>query len=56
MRFLIAGGSGLIGRRLCQAWVTEGHHVTVLTRNPDRARRRLPVGVTLVAWNPGRTA
>ena len=56
MRFLIAGGSALIGRRLCHAWVTEGHHVTVLTRNPDRARRRLPVGVTLVAWNPGRTA
>jgi uncharacterized protein (TIGR01777 family) len=34
MRILITGGTGLIGRRLCQVLLAEGHELTVYSRNP----------------------
>jgi len=52
MRIAIAGGSGLIGRRLSASLIADGHVVRVLTRNVDRARRRLPPTVEAVAWDP----
>lgn len=50
MRIIITGGTGLIGRPLSAALVTEGHDVTVLTRNPDKVKD-MPGGVKLVAWD-----
>ncbi len=50
MRILIAGGSGFIGRAMTHAW-TDHHTVRVLTRNPERARKRLPEGVEPIAWD-----
>ena len=44
MRVVVAGGSGLIGRALVGSLLADGHEVTVLTRDPDRARKRLPAG------------
>ncbi len=38
MRVLVTGGTGFIGRRLVAALVGAGHHVTVLTRDPRKAR------------------
>jgi uncharacterized protein (TIGR01777 family) len=38
-RFLIAGGTGFLGRRLSQYLVDAGHRVTVLTRTPSRSAR-----------------
>ena len=35
MRILITGGTGLIGRHLCKALLTEGHQLTVLSRQPE---------------------
>ena len=35
MRILITGGTGLIGRHLCKALLSEGHHLTVLSRHPE---------------------
>jgi uncharacterized protein (TIGR01777 family) len=53
MNVMITGGSGLIGRALTHALVTDGHKVWTLTRDPDRIV--VPLGVTAVAWD-ARTA
>lgn len=34
MRILLTGGTGLIGQALCHRWTTEGHMVTVWSRQP----------------------
>jgi uncharacterized protein len=52
MRILLTGGTGFIGRALASALVTQGHAVTVLTRDPARAARVLPPGVPAIAM-PG---
>jgi len=31
--YLVTGGSGFIGRKLCQRLIDQGHNVTILTRN-----------------------
>lgn len=49
MRFVISGGTGLIGRQLVDRWGQDGHELIVLTRNP--ADREAPRGVRLVQWD-----
>jgi len=44
MRVLITGGSGFVGRRLCQALARQGHELQVVSRSPASARERLPNG------------
>lgn len=51
MNILITGGTGLVGRALCAALLEDGHHVSVLTRNLDKARNALPSGVLPFKWN-----
>ena len=34
MRILLTGGTGLIGRALCQKWMAQGHDVVVWSRQP----------------------
>lgn len=41
MKILITGGTGLIGRHLIVRLLTLSHHVTVLTRSPQRAHELL---------------
>lgn len=36
MRILLTGGTGLIGRALCQAWLAQGHEVLVWSRQPQK--------------------
>lgn len=36
MHILLTGGTGLIGRALCQHWRGQGHQLTVLSRRPDQ--------------------
>jgi uncharacterized protein (TIGR01777 family) len=48
MHHLITGGSGFIGSALCRGLVADGHRVTVLTRNIERARERVPESVFLI--------
>jgi uncharacterized protein YbjT (DUF2867 family) len=36
VRILLAGATGVVGRRLVPLLVAEGHHVTALTRRPHR--------------------
>ncbi|MTH46398.1 TIGR01777 family oxidoreductase [Intestinirhabdus alba] len=47
MNILITGGTGLIGRQLIPRLLTLGHQVTVVTRRPEQARRRLDARVEL---------
>ncbi|WP_213875273.1 TIGR01777 family oxidoreductase [Pseudomonas sp. dw_358] len=39
MHLLMTGGTGLIGRRLCQHWLAQGHRLTVLSRRPAEVSR-----------------
>jgi uncharacterized protein (TIGR01777 family) len=48
-RLLVVGGSGFIGAALVQALVAEGHQVTVISRAPAQAMRRLSTPVTLAS-------
>ena len=34
MNFLISGGTGFVGKHLCQALQKKGHHTYILTRSP----------------------
>lgn len=49
MNVLITGGSGFIGRALCKAMHAEGAQLSVLTRQPERARAALPPGTRCIA-------
>lgn len=53
MRILITGGTGLIGRPLTKTLATQGHQVTILSRNPAKHQAGMPEA-TLVQWD-GRT-
>ena len=53
MNIIITGGTGLIGRALSASLLADGHQVSVLTRNPDRARNMLASDVQALKWqNP----
>jgi nucleoside-diphosphate-sugar epimerase len=59
MRILIAGGTGVLGRRVVPLLLAAGHDVTVLARNPQRAAAVLPPLATVVAadaLDPGAVA
>jgi uncharacterized protein len=50
MRITVTGATGLIGTRLVAALLERGDEVTVLSRRPEEAGRRL--GVEAIGWNP----
>jgi uncharacterized protein len=50
MRVTLTGATGLIGRRVVERLQERGDEVTVLSRDPGRARDAL--GVEAVAWDP----
>ncbi len=54
VRVFVTGGTGLVGRALVEALVARGDDCVVLTRRPDKARKRLPKGpsVDLVEGRP----
>jgi uncharacterized protein len=56
VRVAVSGASGLIGRALVQALTERGEEVTILSRDPDAARRKLPSAGEWVAWQPEREA
>ena len=49
MKIVVAGGSGFLGRPLCQALAGAGHQVVILTRQPPPAARG---SVSWVQWDP----
>lgn len=42
MHILLTGGTGLIGRALCAHWISQGHHVTVWSRQLERVCKLCP--------------
>lgn len=53
MRYIITGGTGVIGTALITSLVADGHEVIILSRDP--AHHQLPAGVQGVKWD-ARTA
>lgn len=56
MKVAIAGATGFVGSRLVEVLQQQGHHVLVLTRHPDTARRLFPTrafsGLEIVQYTP----
>lgn len=52
MRVTVSGATGLIGSRVLRVLLADGADVTVLSRDRERARKRLPAGVEVAAWDP----
>jgi uncharacterized protein len=48
----VTGASGLVGAALCQALASEGAVVRVLSRDPHRARKRVPGARSYHTWQP----
>ncbi|WNL38809.1 TIGR01777 family oxidoreductase [Halomonas sp. PAMB 3232] len=42
MRILVTGGTGFVGKRLCEKLIDGGHQVDVVSRSPSQAARGLP--------------
>ncbi|WCB96501.1 nucleotide-sugar epimerase [Baekduia alba] len=49
MRVFVAGGTGVLGRRIVPALLAQRHHVTVMVRRPERAAPLRAQGVDVVA-------
>lgn len=47
MKIVIAGGTGFVGRALCDQFIQEGHEVIVLTRNKNQQTNS---NITSVEW------
>lgn len=39
MHILLTGGTGLMGRQLCQHWLGQGHRLTVWSRRPEQVAK-----------------
>jgi uncharacterized protein (TIGR01777 family) len=55
MNILVTGATGFVGSRLTASLMRDGHHVTALTRSPEKAAERTK-GIEFVRWNPGQPA
>jgi uncharacterized protein len=49
MRFLISGGTGFLGQALCNYWLSHEHHITLLSRRPERAKSQFSSTIQAVA-------
>jgi len=52
MKVLVAGGTGFIGRNVCEALARDGHKVRVLSRSPETARARATAAEAAHGWSP----
>jgi uncharacterized protein (TIGR01777 family) len=52
MRVTVTGATGLVGTRLVAALARRGDEVTVLSRDPARAREQLGSGIHTERWDP----
>ncbi len=52
MRILITGVTGFIGSRLTETLASNNHEVWGLSRNPNKAKQRVPQLTEVFAWDP----
>lgn len=52
MKIVVTGATGFVGRPLVRELLAAGHAVTALSRDVERAARRLPARCQVRAWNP----
>ncbi len=50
MKYLITGATGFVGQQLCLNLLGAGHSVNGLSRNPEKAKKKLP-NVSWFQWN-----
>lgn len=53
MKVLLTGATGLIGKRLGVRLVAAGHTLTILTRDANKARWRIPFPAEILEWKGG---
>ena len=51
IKILVAGGTGFIGRNLLTKLQEEGHSIVVLTRDKERALKKLNTNIEAVQWD-----
>ncbi|MGB0910472.1 MAG: TIGR01777 family oxidoreductase [Nitrospirales bacterium] len=51
MKVIVAGGTGFIGRHVCQTLLANQHEIIVLSRNPAQARAHAHKKILFVDWN-----
>jgi uncharacterized protein (TIGR01777 family) len=51
MKILITGATGFIGQQLCRRLAARGDEIVVLSRDPERARAKLPGVAAAFAWS-----
>lgn len=56
MHRIIAGGTGLIGKRLVEHWLQSGHTITVIGRSKDRIVKMFGQSVQAMSWDKVTTA
>jgi len=54
-RIIVTGATGLLGKALCAELRQRGYAITVLSRDPDAARAKVPEAADYIAWQPEET-
>ena len=52
MKVLVTGATGFVGKKLASELVKRGHTVSILTRDRQSARKRMPVECEINQWEP----
>ena len=52
MKVLVTGATGFVGKKLAIELVKRGHTVSILTRDRQSARKRMPVECGIYQWEP----
>ena len=52
MKVLVTGATGFVGKKLVSELVNRNYKVSILTRNLENARRRLPIECQIHRWEP----
>ena len=52
MKVLVTGATGFVGKKLASELVKRGHTVSILTRDRQSARKRMPVECGIYQWEP----